>query len=415
LSLKNISEKKLFINLKEKIIMRPFYYILIIMSMLAVSCQSPKAPVETASVEIGSPPSISGKKPERILVTLTPVEKEELSIETITMKSEQKSQIMAAPGMVYPSPDKTSLISAPVDGRVVAIEATEGEFVRKSEVLFTIESLEFGTLVSDLLQSEAAMRYQESRLKRLEQLTQKRISPESELEKARSDYDRASAIARAAYAKLKTVGISNKEIEAYAKLTGDIHPVLHLRAPLSGTIQNRFVELGQSVKAYDQMARIMDASYVLVRGFLAPDDARFVRKGDSVRIARRNSDEVISKGVINAINPGLDEDNRSVIVYVELAGVDDRIKPGQNIRMEIKARFPEPVMTVPMSALTFDGDIPVIFVKTDENTFEQRALKTGAYRNGFAVVNSGLSVGEEVAVTQVFSLKALARYKKFAD
>jgi cobalt-zinc-cadmium efflux system membrane fusion protein len=68
-----------------------------------------------------------------------------------------------------------------------------------------------------------------------------------------------------------------------------------------------------------------------------------------------------------------------------------------------------------MSALTFDGDIPVIFVKTDENTFEQRALKTGAYRNGFAVVNSGLSVGEEVAVTQVFSLKALARYKKFAD
>ena len=48
--------------------------------------------------------------------------------------------------------------------------------------------------------------------------------------------------------------------------------------------------------------------------------------------------------------------------------------------------------------------------KKSENTYEKRAIQVDEINDRFVFVESGLSENEEVAVTKVFSLKALSRF-----
>ena len=67
-------------------------------------------------------------------------------------------------------------------------------------------------------------------------------------------------------------------------------------------------------------------------------------------------------------------------------------------------------MAIQLQALTYDGDQTIGFVKKDANTFERRPIEVDQIKGDFVFVASGLSAGEEVAVTKVFSLKALSRF-----
>ena len=74
------------------------------------------------------------------------------------------------------------------------------------------------------------------------------VTSTSELEKATADYDRASTSLRAAYSKLRAVGVPDSEITSYSQAE-NIDPVLKIYCTIDGVIEKNFVELGQSVNA----------------------------------------------------------------------------------------------------------------------------------------------------------------------
>ena len=75
----------------------------------------------------------------------------------------------------------------------------------------------------------------------------------------------------------------------------------------------------------------------------------------------------------------------------------------------------ENVLSVPVSALTYEGNQPIVFVKKGDRQFEKREISLREIRDNYVVLQSELQVGEQVAVTQVFSLKALSRYEQIAE
>jgi len=153
----------------------------------------------------------------------------------------------------------------------------------------------------------------------------------------------------------------------------------------------------------------------LVRGYVSPEDARYINKGDSVRIFRRQNDPFEMKAVVTSINPGLDENNRSVVVNVLLASIDNWPKPGENLRLSISTSSQTEVITIPIEALTYEGNDPIVFVKISESIFEKRKVVVPEFRDKYAVIQKGLEKNEWLAVTQIFSLKALSRFDKIAE
>lgn len=379
------------------------------------SCSSKKNR-ETPVIQqnIGVPPSLQDSR-ENALVKLTGQQQSELQIQTVEVVTNVEDYVVFAPGVVFPAPNHASIISTPIDGQIREINKNEGDWVRKGEALFHLQSLEYGSLVSEYLQAYAEEQYQTNRLNRMKQLVEETISSVSELERATSEFERASASVRAAYAKLKALGVFDEEIKALTT-TDNFDPVLHIHAPISGVVEKKFVELGQSVNALENLSRILDTRVVLVRGYVSPDDARLIQPGDSVFIMRRDETLGTKTGaVISSVNPGLDENSRSVVVNITVSTSNNWPRPGENVRLEIVSSSQKEIIAIPTEALAYDGNQPVVFVQQSKDVFEKRNIRIIEIGPRFVFVESGLNEGEQVAVSNVFSLKALSRYDIIAE
>lgn len=360
------------------------------------------------------PPSLQTADAEVLLVRLSEKEQGELNVKTVTVNSNFIDYSVAAPGVVFHAPEHASIISTPINGQISSIQKHEGSVVKKGEELYRIQSLEFGTLVSEYLQAFAEQQFQTNRLKRIKQLVEETISSASELERAIAEYDRALASSRASYSKLKAVGVSNNEIKGFTEAE-KIDPVLKIHSPIDGVIEHSFVELGQSVNALENLSRVLDTRVVLVRGYLAPDDARLIATGDSVLISKQENNKAVARVVVTSINPRLDEASRSVIANVMLKTTNGWPKPGENVRLDITTSSQKAVLAIPVEALTYDGNKAVVFVKRAKGVFEKRNIDVAEIRDEFVFVKGGLTNGEVIAHTKVFSLKALSRFDIIAE
>lgn len=360
------------------------------------------------------PPSLKQADENTKLVQLSEKEQNELNIQAIAVENNFIDYTVSAPGVVFPAPNHGSIISAPINGQIRRMNKFEGEWVRKGELLFEIQSLEFGNLVSEYLQAFAEERYQTNRLSRIKQLVEETITSKSELEKATAEFDRASASSRASYSKLKAVGVSDKEIKSFTEFQ-NIDPVLKISSPIDGVIEKNFIELGQSVNALENLSRVLDTRDVLIRAYLSPDDARMIVVGDSVSVSKREKQESSIKATITSINPGLDENSRSVIANIIVPTKNGWPKPGENVRIDIATSSQKEIIAIPVKALTYDGNDPVVFVKREKGVYEKRFIKVSEIRPQSVFVESGLNKGEEVAVSNVFSLKALSRFDNIAE
>ncbi len=90
-------------------------------------------------------------------------------------------------------------------------------------------------------------------------------------------------------------------------------------------------------------------------------------------------------------------------------------RPGQAVQVRIEGHSAGTALSVPMTALLYEGDQASVFVKVGSEGFEQRIIRLGRVTEDRAVVLEGLRAGEDVAVTQVFNLKALSRYEQYGE
>lgn len=383
-------------------------------STIVVSCQTKNtAEPQNTSVE-KSPPSLSESVSDKVVIRLSEREQNELNVQTVAATSDVTNFKLVVPGVVYPSPSHVSIISTPVDGRISGILVQEGKVVQKGQELFKIESLVFGNLVAEFLQADAEEKFQKSRLERLRQLVEETISSKSELDRAVSDYERAHTAAIAAVAKLKAIGVPNHEIEAF-KTADQIDPSLKIHAPISGSFDQLEVELGQAVEALDRIGRIIDLRKVQVKAYLSPEDAGMVALGDKVSISKRTGDLQRIEARLLSVNPGLDETNRSIVANLELEPQNNWPRPGENVRVEISTSSQGKVFSVPLKAITYDGNQAIVFVELEKGTFEKRPVEVNAIQDQYALLKNGMVEGEKVAISQVFSLKALSRYELISE
>ncbi|WP_347839025.1 efflux RND transporter periplasmic adaptor subunit [uncultured Draconibacterium sp.] len=394
------------------------YFVQIIAIVLALSfwgCSSnPKEEQTQAEAPAEIPPSLKENTGKVMLVKLSDKEREELAVTTERIQSEYIDHQLVAPGVVFPAPGHSSIISTPINGQVTAIKVYEGHWVNKGQELFRIQSLEYGNLISEYLQAFAQEAYQKSRLARLKQLVDEKISSANELEQATAEYQRISAALKSSYAKLRAIGVSTSEIEQFSS-SGNVEPTLKILAPINGVIERNFVELGQSVNALENLSRVLDTRQVLVRGYLSPGDATLVEPGNKVVLTKREQEDMLIEATITSINPGLDANSRSVVVNIVVPSTNHWPKPGENLRLSITSESKKEIIAVKLQALTYDGDQAVVFVKKDANTFERRPIEIVELADDYVYVASGLMPDEEVAVTKVFSLKALSRFELISE
>lgn len=241
------------------------------------------------------------------------------------------TQEWAGSGITEPYRDAT--VTTTVVGSVTEVAKTEGQFVRRGEVIIELDSelerfeVSRRQLIAEsTAELDSAEREMELRKRDFESTTklyeETRSVSEDELLQKELEY----RLAEAQYERLR-VAEAREEIEhqiAEAQLAER-----QIRAPFDGVIVQTFVEVGETSGAQQPLVRVVDTSRVRLVAHLEPDTARQLRRGQAVTVRLQEfTTPITRRGTVEFISPVVDPSSGLREVKVLINNSDASVNPG---------------------------------------------------------------------------------------
>lgn len=314
---------------------------------------------------------------------------------------------LAVPGTIVPDAARVAHISVKLSGTVAELRKNIGDDVVKDEVLAVLESREVADAKSEYLAARLSNDLQQDLSARDKSLWEGRAVPEQQYIKSRNAAAQTEMRFGIARQKLLALGVRDDEITALPHAPDATLRSQNVRAPISGRIAERKVELGAAVgrdNLETELFVVVDLGRVWVELSVSSPDLPMIREGQSVAVTLRGFPDATT-GEIVFVSPLLDKETRTARVVAVIDNSDGRWRPGSFVTAAIAIEKHQADVVAPFSAVqTVDGR-KAVFVRTKDG-FETRDVVLGQ-RDGQSVeIVSGLKAGESIAVSNTFSLKA---------
>ncbi len=280
-------------------------------------------------------------------------------------------------------------VAADLPGKVVEIAFTSGTFVNKGDVLVRLDT---STEQAQLRAAETAVTLAAINRRRARELVRKKSMSKAELDSTDARYQ-----------------------EALAKVD-EIRSIIdkkNIRAPFSGRLGIRRVDLGQVLARGDMIVMLQQLDPVYVDFTLPQQDLVHLEAGLSVRVRTDVVPDKVYTGRITAINPGVDPTTRNIRVRATLANPETRLRPGMFVRVAVQLPRKNKVLVVPATSILYATYGDSVFLVEEkkpaakgnaELVLRRQVVRTGMTRGDFVTVTSGLQEGQQVVTTGVFKL-----------
>jgi len=176
--------------------------------------------------------------------------------------------------------------------------------------------------------------------------------------------------------------------EAYKKM-----PII---SPIDGEVIVRAVEPGQTVAASDAVLVLSDR--LVVSGQFDETDIGRVKVGQKSLITLNAYPDVQLEGVVDHVAYESEVVNNVTIYNVDVLPTDmpDIMRSGMSVTVEVIEKKAENVITVPSSAIHYDGERQFVLVKDRRGRTKERDIEVGLNNGQTAEIISGLSVEDNV-------------------
>jgi len=353
-----------------------------------------------------SAPPVAGAPANRGAVSLRPGAAQNNAIETAVVRRTRLAGDLHVIGNVSYGADQVAIVGPLVSGRVARLSAGLGSHVERGQILAEIESPDVGEARAALISATARFSAAEANLRRERELADKQISSVREREVAEAQWAGEKAAVRAAQQRLRAIGLSPSEIEAVgARDDGGRVP---LRAPIAGTVIERYVTLGEGVERSTDAFKIADLAKVWVLLDLYEKDLGRVHVGQKVELRTDAWPGEVFPGRVAYVVPVIDEATRAAKVRVEIANPANKLRIGQLVTAKMlgdASRETDPVLAVPLAAVQRIEGKPAVFVKKGDD-FERRVVELGMSGGDLIEVRAGVAEGDTVAAKGAFLLKS---------
>lgn len=290
-------------------------------------------------------------------------------------------------------PVATVAIRARVDSVVETVHFTEGQEVRRGDLLF---SLDDRSLKAQLRLAEANLERDAAQLEK----AKGDVARYSELLRraaiARQQYDAAVAAADGLEATVKAdqAAIDSARIAlSYTRIF----------SPMDGRTGTVSIKPGSSVRSADatplvsltQLRPIDVAFYIPERQLSAVREAM---AGGTLQVTARapGDSRLPAGGTLTFIDSQVDQQTGTVLAKGTFENTDTRLWPGQFVDVVLTLRVDEDALTIPDAAVQAGQQGPFAYVVKPDRTVEMRPLSITRYADGMAVIAKGLNEGETV-------------------
>jgi membrane fusion protein (multidrug efflux system) len=271
--------------------------------------------------------------------------------------------------------DEAVTIRPEIAGRVAEIRFNEGQAVARGALLVKLDQAELAAVVAS---SRAQLKLEEQKLDRAEDLRQKGFISAQGLD------DQKTALARAR-AKLA-------EDEARLAKT-------EMRASFPGVAGLRQVSEGQYVAAGTDIARLEKIDQLKL-DFRVPESyVGRLKAGQQVTVLVDAYQGKGFAGSVYAIEPGVDDQTRTILLRARVANADLRLRPGMFARVQVQLGVREKAVWVPEAAIVPRGQDLFVFrvlAGPDGSKVELVRVQLGSRKVGEVEVVKGVAGGDLV-------------------
>jgi membrane fusion protein, multidrug efflux system len=168
-----------------------------------------------------------------------------------------------------------------------------------------------------------------------------------------------------------------------------------LRAPFSGRLGVRAVDIGQFVSAGTTIVTLQALDPIYVDFFLPQQKLNQVKLGLQVMAKIDTYPDRTFAGTISAINPKVDPSTRNVQVRATLSNADRALLPGMYATVDIAAGQSQRYVTLPQTAVTYNPYGETVFI-VEEGGKDASGAPQLVARQSF--VTAGPTRGDQVAI-----------------
>jgi cobalt-zinc-cadmium efflux system membrane fusion protein len=181
--------------------------------------------------------------------------------------------------------------------------------------------------------------------------------------------------------------------------------VYELKAPISGTIIERQISLGEYASEQKPAFVVADLSSIWVDLSIYRQDLRRVRLNDQVLIDPDDGRSEI-KGTISYIAPIGSSETQTALARVVLPNPDGRLRPSLFVTARLILAARDVAVAVRRSAIQTLENRTIVFVREDSDKIEARPVELGESDPQFVEIKAGLSAGEHYVAENSFVVKA---------
>jgi RND family efflux transporter MFP subunit len=315
-------------------------------------------------------------------------------------------------------------VHAKVAGYIKKIYVDVGAHVKEGQVLAVLEIPELAAELSgadaavrrskeeirradgDLARAQSAHAAAHSAYARLKQAAEARtgLVAQQEIDDSQAKDLEAEAQVSSASAALSAAQQQLQVAEANQKQYAALSDYSRIVAPFSGVITARFADTGALIAAGTSnsaqsmpVVRLAEISKLRLVLPIPESVAAEIYLGDPVkaRVQALNRDFV---GKVSRFADSLDRQTRTMETEIDFDNRDGRLIPGMYAETQLSLREKKDALTIPLEAVTRNGDDATVFAVNSQNIIEERHVKLGLDDSARVEVLSGLTDKDRVVI-----------------
>ena len=222
-----------------------------------------------------------------------------------------------------------------------------------------------------------------------------------------ADSERAQSLRDAARSRLAILGVPEVTIRA-VEISRKTQATTTLVAPIEGTVSELGVREGAGFTPGTVLFRINGLSTVWVNAQIPEGDVSAVSRDSKVQARSIAWPGASFTGRVIDLLPQVDPQSRTVTARVALDNPERRLLPGMYVTLDFKGSSTAPQLAVPSEALITTGTRNVVITDRGEGSFDVVEVTSGAERDGWTAIVSGLEEGQSIVLSGQFLIDSEA-------
>jgi RND family efflux transporter MFP subunit len=296
-------------------------------------------------------------------------------------------------------------VRARVGGFVTRVGFTDGEIVRKDDLLYLIDSRPYDAVAA---QVDGQLADARARV----ELGKRELDRTLELQKSQNVADAVVDQKRQALQAAEASVIQSEAARKRAQLDQEY---THVLAPMDGRVSRHLVSVGNLVQGGDSGATLLTTIVSLdpIHLYFDLDEPTYLRNSrlwfegkrpssrdtpNPVQVLLTGETKPSHDGAMDFVDNRLDVSTGTLRVRAKVPNQDLSILPGQFARVRLIGSSPYDALLIPDTAIASDQSRKIVFVVKDDDTVEAKAVTLGALDEGLRIIKDGLKPEDRVII-----------------